>query len=106
MTTYLAFLALAWAPAVLMALGALYFVLRARTPAAYLIAAGTVLSLLIGVASQYAINRNSEAFDAGGEAALSDSPMVVEWILTYASPIPALLIALGFVVLARTSVRR
>jgi hypothetical protein len=89
-----------------MALSALYFLVRARTAAAYLIAAGAFLSLLLGMANQYSMNRNSEAFNAGGEAALPESAMEVAWVLSYASMIPPLLIALGFVLLARTYVRR
>ena len=106
MATNIGLLTLAWGPSVLLALSALYFALRARTNAAHLIAAGAILSLILGIANQYTINRSSEAFYAGGEGAIPESAMTVGWILAIAGTIPPLLMALGIVLLARAFVRR
>jgi hypothetical protein len=102
----LPFLALLLTPAAVLASSAIYLAYRVRNPGTLLVALGCVLSLLLGVAQNIIPTRQYPVFDQGGADAgvMIDGGSTAMW-LTYASLLPAFIIAAGLFVLARTLLR-
>jgi hypothetical protein len=97
------FVALMLAPTALLTLSAIYLAVKVRGPGAWLVAAGSTLALILGIAEAAAPKRGTQVFDSGGNLAGAifeggGSAM----LLLYGGSVAIVLMAVGLVLLAKT----